>query len=127
MSVDERSFGVVLDAERGGADPPYLHHDYVGTRLRAPKDPLVIVPATLGDVTAPAFGESAVEASDSDLTRQHAGEPLGQRIDAKIGSNGKRGSSGKYICVMSRSEKARPKTEKWMWAGRHAFGWFPQG
>ncbi len=72
---------VVLDADRGGVDPPYLHHDYVGTRLRAPKEPLVIVPATLGVVTAPAFGESAVEASDSDLTaparRRRA---LGQRI-----------------------------------------------
>ena len=91
MSVGERSFGVVSDADRGGVDPPYLHHDYVGTRLRAPKEPLVIVPATLGDVTAPAFGESAVEASDSDLTRQHAGEPHGQRIVVSgrvLGSDG---------------------------------------
>ena len=41
------------DASRRGAagevDPPYLYHDYVGTRLRRPKDPLVILPATLGD------------------------------------------------------------------------------
>jgi protocatechuate 3,4-dioxygenase beta subunit len=91
VSVGERSFGVVSDSDRAGVDPPYLHHDYVGTRLRAPKEPLVIVPATLGDVTAPAFGESAVEASDSDLTRQHAGEPLGQRIVVSgrvLGSDG---------------------------------------
>jgi protocatechuate 3,4-dioxygenase, beta subunit len=91
VSVGERSFGVVSDADRGGVDPPYLHDDYVGTRLRAPKEPLVIVPATLGDVTAPAFGESAVEASDSDLTRQHAGEPHGQRIVVSgrvLGSDG---------------------------------------
>jgi len=91
VSVGERSFGVVSDADRGGVDPPYLHHDYVGTRLRAPKDPLVVVPATLSDVTGPAFGASAVEASDSDLTRQHAGEPHGQRIVVSgrvLGSDG---------------------------------------
>ena len=33
---------------RAGVDPPYHYPDYVGTRLRAPKEPLVIVPATLG-------------------------------------------------------------------------------
>ena len=91
MSVGERPFDVVADADRGGPDPPYLHHDYVGTRLRAPKDPLVVVPATLGELTAPAFGDAAVEASDSDLTRQHAGEALGQRIVVSgrvLGSDG---------------------------------------
>ena len=35
--------------------------------------------------------------------------------------------AGKYICVTSRSVNARPKSEKWMWFGRHAFGWFGQG
>ena len=49
------------------------------------------------------------------------------RTELKIGSNGKSGSSGKYICVIRRSVKARPKSEKWMCAGRHAFGWFPHG
>ena len=50
--------------------------------------------------------------------------PLGSRIELKIGSNGKSGSPGKYICVTSRSVTARPNSEKWMCAGRHAFGWF---
>jgi protocatechuate 3,4-dioxygenase beta subunit len=63
-----------------GVDPAYLAPDYVGTRLRAPKEPLVIVPATLSERTGPAYGESALRPADADLTRQHAGEPLGERI-----------------------------------------------
>jgi protocatechuate 3,4-dioxygenase, beta subunit len=61
-------------------DPPYLYPDYVGTRLRAPTEPLVVVPATLTELGAPVFGESDVRASDADLTRQHDGEPLGERV-----------------------------------------------
>ena len=80
MRVGERRFAEVDDVTRGGVDPPNDHHDYVGTRLRAPKQPLVILPATETELTGPAFGESAVEASDADLTRQHEGEPAGQRI-----------------------------------------------
>jgi protocatechuate 3,4-dioxygenase, beta subunit len=80
MSVDEQHFEFVDDATRGGADPPNDHHDYVGTRLRAPKQPLVILPGTETELTGPAYGESAVEPNDADLTRQHAGEPLGQRM-----------------------------------------------
>ena len=62
------------------------------TRLRAPKQPLVILPSTETELTGPAFGESAVEASDADLTRQHGGEPLGQRIVVAgrvLGSDGR--------------------------------------
>ena len=69
------------DARYGAeVDPPYLYPDYGGTRLRAPKDPLVVLPATLTELTAPVFGSSDVRASDADLTRQHDGEPLGERV-----------------------------------------------
>src|SRR5215213_6237408 len=61
-------------------DPPYLYPDYVATRLRAPKKPLVILPRTLSDTTGPAYGRGAVEELDHDLTRQHGSEPLGERI-----------------------------------------------
>jgi protocatechuate 3,4-dioxygenase beta subunit len=61
-------------------DPPYLHPDYVATRLRAPTRPLVLLPEALADPTGPAFGQGTVSPRDSDLTVQHAGEPLGQRI-----------------------------------------------
>src|SRR5262245_48837002 len=52
---------------------------------------------------------------------------LGSRTELKMGSNGKSGSPGKYICVTSRCVKRRPKSEKWMCAGRQAFSWFPHG
>jgi protocatechuate 3,4-dioxygenase beta subunit len=61
-------------------DPAYDSPDYRSTRLRAPKRPLLILPASLVDRAGPVFGEDAVSEPDSDLTRQHAGEPLGERI-----------------------------------------------
>jgi protocatechuate 3,4-dioxygenase, beta subunit len=69
-------------AEDGGDEtqPPYLYPDYRSTESRAPKRPLVILPHTLSELTGPAFGDEAVGELDSDLTRQHAGEPLGERI-----------------------------------------------
>jgi protocatechuate 3,4-dioxygenase beta subunit len=60
--------------------PPYLYPDYVATRLRAPRGPLIILPETLSDTTGPAYGRGQVGELDHDLTRQHDGEPLGERI-----------------------------------------------
>ena len=60
--------------------PPYLYPDYRSTRLRAPKQPLVILPRALSDIRGPAYGRGTIGASDADLTRQHEGEPLGERI-----------------------------------------------
>jgi protocatechuate 3,4-dioxygenase, beta subunit len=62
------------------ADPPSLYPDYVGTRLRAPSQPLVIIPHTLSELTGPVYGHGNVSETDSDLTRQHAAPPLGERI-----------------------------------------------
>jgi protocatechuate 3,4-dioxygenase beta subunit len=45
-----------------------------------PKKPLLLLPETLSETSGPVFGEDAVGELDNDLTRQHAGEPLGQRI-----------------------------------------------
>ena len=61
-------------------DPPYDYPDYRSTRLRAPRKPLLALPETLSERTGPVFGEDAVGELDADLTRQHAGEPLGERI-----------------------------------------------
>ena len=68
MSVEVRPFPEVVDADRAGPDPPYDHFDYVGTRLRAPKEPLVIIPTTLTELTGPAFGESTVEIASWERT-----------------------------------------------------------
>jgi protocatechuate 3,4-dioxygenase, beta subunit len=61
-------------------DPPYLHPDYVATRTRAPKRPLLLLPHTLSEVTGPVFGHERLGELDHDLTRQNDGEPLGERI-----------------------------------------------
>ena len=60
--------------------PPYLYPDYKSTRLRAPEKPLVISPHTLSEVTGPVYGHGLIGELDNDLTRQHDGEPLGERI-----------------------------------------------
>jgi protocatechuate 3,4-dioxygenase, beta subunit len=60
--------------------PPYLYPAYVATRLRAPDRPLVPLPHTLTEVTGPLLGDGRVAELDHDLTRQHGGEPLGERI-----------------------------------------------
>ena len=60
--------------------PPYLYPDYKSTRLRAPEKPLVISPHTLSEVTGPVYGHGLIGELENDLTRQHEGEPLGERI-----------------------------------------------
>jgi protocatechuate 3,4-dioxygenase, beta subunit len=60
--------------------PPYLHPAYLATRLRAPARPLVLLPHTLTEVTGPLLGEGRVGELDHDLTRQHPGAPLGERL-----------------------------------------------
>src|SRR5262245_7989364 len=65
------------------ADPPYLSPDYVGTRTRSPKQPLIVIPQTLSEITGPIYGQSDVRPEEADLTKQHAGEPLGERIIVK--------------------------------------------
>lgn len=74
-------FHTISDAAYGVEyDPPYLSPDYVATRLRAPQKPLVRLAPTLTERTGPQFGPSAVRAHDNDLTRQHSGDPIGERI-----------------------------------------------
>jgi protocatechuate 3,4-dioxygenase beta subunit len=41
---------------------------------------LILVPQTLSELTGPVFGQDAIRELDHDLTRQHPGEPLGERI-----------------------------------------------
>jgi protocatechuate 3,4-dioxygenase beta subunit len=77
------SQGVVLAGYRRDdvdVDPAYLSPDYVATRTRAPKRPLVLLPHTLTEVTGPVYGHERVGELDHDLTSQHEGEPLGERI-----------------------------------------------
>jgi protocatechuate 3,4-dioxygenase beta subunit len=72
----------VDDDERAArdADPAYLSPDYVGTRLRSPRRPLLLLPERLSELSGPAFGSEDVREDDSDLTIHGAGEPIGERI-----------------------------------------------
>ncbi len=60
--------------------PPLLWPDYKSTLLRAPARPLLLLPHRLTELTGPVFGEDRLGPEDHDLTRQHPGEPLGERI-----------------------------------------------
>ncbi len=76
----ERRLVEVEDGQADGVDPPYLFEDYVGTRLRAPKRPLLLLPHTLSELTAPVYGHDSIGELDHDLTRRHQALPQGQRI-----------------------------------------------
>lgn len=54
--------------------------EYRSTLKRAPSQPLILLPHTLSETTGPVFGHVAVSEIDSDLTRRHDGEPLGERV-----------------------------------------------
>ena len=82
----------VDDSDRGGGDPRYLSPDYRSSVKRAPAKPHVLLPEALADPTGPAYGDGHVSAAEADLTAQHGGEPLGERIIVKgrvLGSNGR--------------------------------------
>ena len=63
-----------------GTQPNYLHPPYVSSIKRAPTKPPIPIPYTLSEVTGPLFGPEMVAPKASDLTNQHSGEPLGERI-----------------------------------------------
>jgi protocatechuate 3,4-dioxygenase, beta subunit len=68
---DDPTFGTEVQVDYPG---------YRSTRRRAPDRPLVTLPEELHSVSGPVFGEDALGEGDGDLTRQHDGEPLGERI-----------------------------------------------
>jgi protocatechuate 3,4-dioxygenase beta subunit len=63
-----------------GVHPPLDFPGYHSTALRAPHQPLVLLPHRLTEITGPLLGAERVTKADADLTAQHEGEPQGQRI-----------------------------------------------
>jgi protocatechuate 3,4-dioxygenase beta subunit len=63
-----------------GTQPDYLFPMYASTVKRAPTRPLVILPHTLSELTGPVFGYDDLRPEDHDLTSQHKGAPIGERI-----------------------------------------------
>jgi protocatechuate 3,4-dioxygenase, beta subunit len=66
--------------EPSGAHPPMDYEPYKSTALRHPKQPLLYLPQTITEITGPRLGSALVHEGDNDLTAQHSGEPIGERI-----------------------------------------------
>jgi protocatechuate 3,4-dioxygenase, beta subunit len=112
------------------ADPPYLAPEYKSTVTRAPRKPLIVMPQTLSEITGPVYGHSDVKPEEADLTKQHAGEPLGERIIVKGRVLDERGrpvpntlveiwqcnAAGRYIRVVD--QHAAPLDPNFTGAGR---------
>jgi protocatechuate 3,4-dioxygenase beta subunit len=60
--------------------PPSLHPPYASTVARSPARPPVRIPQTLTEVSGPADWSALMGEAMADLTTQHAGAPIGQRI-----------------------------------------------
>lgn len=71
---------MIYARDSNAAHAPRLSPAYKSTVLRSPTRPLIIVPHTLSELTGPVYGHEAVRATDNDLTVQHKGEPIGERI-----------------------------------------------
>ncbi|HZT89652.1 MAG TPA: protocatechuate 3,4-dioxygenase subunit beta [Stellaceae bacterium] len=63
-----------------GGQPPSLYPDYGSTVKRAPHRAPIRIEHTLSEVTGPVFGDGWAGRDCTDLTREHSGVPLGERI-----------------------------------------------
>jgi protocatechuate 3,4-dioxygenase, beta subunit len=81
-TVTEKMLGAIAGYRRPyfESQPPYLYPPYRSTVKRSPSRPLILLPHTLSEITGPVFGYDDVKPTDCDLTRQHDGDPLGERI-----------------------------------------------
>lgn len=77
--TDRPKFVTSLDR---GSHPPHLHSGYKSTLLRAPQKPLIPMPQTLAELTAPVYGHDEFQVYDDDLTKNAVvnGEAIGERI-----------------------------------------------
>jgi protocatechuate 3,4-dioxygenase, beta subunit len=62
-----------------GTHPPLDYAGYRSTSLRHPSEPLIYLPHSASEITGPQLA-GLVREGDQDLTRQHDGEPIGERI-----------------------------------------------
>lgn len=113
-----------------GTQPPLLYPPYRSTVRRAPSLRLIELPRALADLAAPVFGQLPIGDTDNDLTRQHDGEPHGERIivSGRVVDEGGRplrgalleiwqaNAAGRYI--HSRDEHPAPLDPNFTGAGR---------
>ncbi len=69
-----------MAAPGGAIDPPYLYPDYLSTRLRSPKEPLLELPEKAFDVPGPTVPKGFVRKGDNDLTIHGKRAPLGEKM-----------------------------------------------
>jgi protocatechuate 3,4-dioxygenase beta subunit len=63
------------------AHPPLDYPPYKSTARRHPRQPLIYLPHTITEITGPQLGDARILGEhDDDLTVQHEGEPIGERI-----------------------------------------------
>src|SRR5437762_11547678 len=80
MASDPRNRTPGYRPEDDGTQPPYLYPASRSPVFRSPSRPLIPLKQTLSEISGPIFGSADVRPLDDDLTRQHSGTPLGQRI-----------------------------------------------
>ena len=72
---------VIPYAHEDAGAPRSFYADYRSTALRAPSLPLIHAPQTLTETTGPTgMWDRLMGPAQADLTTQHAGAPIGQRI-----------------------------------------------
>ncbi len=69
-----------VESAAPGTQPEYYFPPYVSTIMRSPRMPLVPLPRTHSERTGPVFGQGIIREHDNDLTAQHGGGPVGERI-----------------------------------------------
>jgi protocatechuate 3,4-dioxygenase beta subunit len=79
-AVGEESPIVLPDDPSFGTEVQVDYPGYRSTRLRTPSRPLVTLPEEAHELAGPVFGDETIDEFDNDLTAQHAGAPLGERI-----------------------------------------------
>ena len=70
----------VVEMAVPGTQPEYLFPPYVSSIARSPRMPLVVLLKTLTEKSGPVFGHGLIGERDNDLTAQHEGDPIGERV-----------------------------------------------
>lgn len=70
----------IYPVDSNKAHPLPLSPEYKSSIKRAPNKPLIPMRHTLSELTGPVYGHETVRKGDNDLTTQHSGEPIGERI-----------------------------------------------
>lgn len=70
----------IYTREDQATQPPSLFPAYASTVKRAPLHPLIRMPQTVTETSGPGDWQDLMGGTMADMTKQHKGEPIGQRI-----------------------------------------------